>query len=113
LTKLAGARATLVCIALAAPATLVAGNTIDSLTDEQRVSVSGIVERITDEDTFILRDHTGSIEVYIGPNPMTVREGMSITVHGEVDVDVAEREIYANRIVKPGGEEQELSHKYD
>jgi hypothetical protein len=46
------------------------------------VTVEGAVERITDDDEFLLADETGQILVYIGPNQMPVRVGDRISVHG-------------------------------
>ncbi|MCV3271106.1 hypothetical protein [Roseobacter sinensis] len=99
------------CIALAAPSSVVAGSTIESITAETRVTVSGVVERITDEDTFILKDHTGRIPVYIGPNAMPVTSGVAVTVHGVVD-DMP-REIYADRIGTADGQSFELDRRYE
>jgi uncharacterized protein YdeI (BOF family) len=62
------------------------------------VSLAGQVERITDDDEFRLVDETGSILVYIGPNPMPVRVGERIRVSGRVDDDDVPLEFYATEI---------------
>lgn len=100
------------CLLVAAPGAVVAGQTIDALGADTWVTVSGVVHQITDEDTFLLKDHTGQIPVYIGPNPMPVQEGMPITVHGVVDDDLP-REIYAKRIDGENGQSHILDHQYD
>jgi uncharacterized protein YdeI (BOF family) len=65
-------------------------------------TVDGVVERITDDDEFLLTDDTGSILVYIGPNPMPVRAGDRIRVAGAVDDD-GPLEFYATEVTLPDG----------
>lgn len=65
-------------------------------------TVEGKVERITDDDEFLLADETGSILVYIGPNPMPVRAGDRVRVAGAVDDD-GPLELYAAEVTLPDG----------
>lgn len=84
---------------------------IDKVGRGQQVVLRGEVERIRDEDEFILRDRTGSIEIYIGwQNKMLVRLGDMVTVYGIADDDAlpgTRPDIYARRIVLPDG----ITHK--
>ncbi len=100
------------CFVVAAPTSLVAGQTLAEISSDKRVTISGVVDRITSEDTFILKDHTGRIPVYLGPNRVAVEEGLPVTVHGLVDDDVP-REIYADRMRIGDGPQLELDHRYD
>jgi uncharacterized protein YdeI (BOF family) len=65
-------------------------------------TIDGVVERITDDDEFLLADETGSILVYIGPNPMPVRTGDRVRVAGAVDDD-GPLELYATEVTLPDG----------
>lgn len=65
-------------------------------------TVEGVVKRITDDDEFLLADETGSILVYIGPNPMPVRAGDRVRVAGAVDDD-GPLEFYATEVTLPDG----------
>ena len=66
------------------------------------VTVSGTVERITDEDEFIVADESGSITVWTGTQFFTVDEGETVVVAGFVDDDL-QLEIYATEIVRADG----------
>mgnify|MGYP003565231679 CR=1 FL=1 len=74
-------------------------------------TVEGKVERITDEDEFILADVTGDIRIYIGPNAMPVRIGDAVRVEGVVD-DGLRKEIYADRITMADGSVVTLPRRY-
>lgn len=78
----------------------------------QQVTLRGEVERIRDEDEFILRDSTGTIEIYIGwQNKMPVRVGDKVTVLGVADDDAlpgTRPDIYARAIVLPDGTTQRM-----
>jgi len=68
------------------------------------VTVSGTVDRITDEDEFRLVDSTGRVRVYVGPNWVPVNEGESVTVKGFVDDDIiGPLEIYALSLIRADG----------
>ena len=66
------------------------------------VSVSGTVQRITDEDEFVVADASGSIPVWTGTQFFTVDEGETVVVTGFVDDDL-QLEIYATEIVRADG----------
>lgn len=74
-------------------------------------TVAGTVERITDEDEFVLADGTGHVRVYIGPGLVPVQPGESITVTGLVD-DGLRIEIYAREIVRADGTILTFDHRY-
>jgi hypothetical protein len=70
-------------------------------------TVQGAVVRITDEDTFKLKDDTGDVSVYIGwRNRVAVEPGEMVTVEGIVDDDLVSYvwpELYASRIIREDG----------
>ena len=66
------------------------------------VTVSGTVQRVTDEDEFVIEDATGSISVWTGNQFFTVDVGESVTVTGFVDDDLL-KEIYAQEIIRADG----------
>jgi uncharacterized protein YdeI (BOF family) len=74
-------------------------------------TVSGTVDRITDEDEFVLKDGTGHVRVYVGPALVPVRPGERITVTGLVD-DGLRIEIYARQIVRADGTTLTFDHSY-
>lgn len=99
-------------LALAVPGVALAKVTaVDDLRPGAAVMVKGTVERITDEDEFVLADASGRVLVYIGPNAMPVREGERIVVSGRVDDD-GPLEIYAAEITLDGGRTVEFTYRY-
>ncbi len=51
------------CLLAALPSFALANPAIVDLQPETQVTITGTVDRITDEDTFVLKDDTGEIEV--------------------------------------------------
>ncbi|MFO0110286.1 MAG: NirD/YgiW/YdeI family stress tolerance protein [Alphaproteobacteria bacterium] len=75
-------------------------------------SVRGEVVQITDDDEFLLRDATGSVRVYVGPNPVPAKVGEQVTVRGLVDDDKDEpKEIYAKILTRADGSIVEFDHE--
>lgn len=108
------------CLALglalaAAPAlmatTLPPATEIAALVRGQKVTLHGVVQRITDEDEFILSDASGRIPVYVGPNAVPATQGETLTVVGRVDDDGV-HEIYATLIIRADGTKVVLDHRY-
>jgi uncharacterized protein YdeI (BOF family) len=97
---------------LALPTLAVAETTITALQPNTQVTISGTVDRITDEDTFVLRDASGEIEIYLGPNLVPVAVGNTVTVSGLVD-DGPLPEIYARSLVTAEGETITFEYNYD
>jgi uncharacterized protein YdeI (BOF family) len=90
-------------LAIALPGLALADTTaVQDLRRGMPTTVDGMVERITDDDEFLLADETGSILVYIGPNPMPVRAGERVRVAGAVDDD-GPLELYATQVTLPDG----------
>lgn len=90
-------------------------NEITSIADAPTytpITLSGSVDRIVDEDTFVLADPSGTIPVYIGPHAMPVTVDMAITVTGQIDDDLP-RELYADQLVLPGDRMIEVGGAYD
>lgn len=86
--------------------------TVDQLQPYEQAALKGTVERVTDDDTFVFRDSTGTIRVYIGPHRMPVSVGEVITVKGQLDDDLP-REIYADQLVLPDGQVVEVGGPYE
>lgn len=87
------------------PAVPAQSGSLTAIADLQRgqtVMVQGVVQRISDEDEFILADDTGTVEVWTGNTFFTVETGEQVTVRGFVDDDLR-LEIYAQEIVKGDG----------
>jgi uncharacterized protein YdeI (BOF family) len=77
------------------------------------ITVRGEVARITDEDEFILKDSSGSVRVYVGPDMVPAEVGENVTVSGFVDDDVIEpKEIYAKTLTRADGSIVTFDHKY-
>ena len=51
----------------------------------QPVTLTGKVMRISDTDAFRLKDETGTVTVYVGPNTLPVEVGEQITVTGALE----------------------------
>jgi uncharacterized protein YdeI (BOF family) len=109
------AAALLACTPIAAAAKTEPGaapaQTVATLVRGQPVTIVGVVDRITDEDEFILRDATGTVRVYVGPNFVPAAAGETVTVSGRVDDDWS-LEIYATVIVRADGTRVDLPHRY-
>lgn len=90
---------------------------ITSIADAKRgtaVILAGTVERITDEDEFRLRDASGSIRVYVGPNWVPAAVGESVTVNGLVDDDLlGPRELYARSLTRADGTVITFDRRYE
>ena len=89
---------------------------VTAITDVERgamVTVVGTVDRLLDEDEFRLRDDTGSLRVYVGPNWVPAELGETVTVFGFMDDDILRPELYAREITRADGTVVELSHRYD
>jgi len=76
------------------------------------VSVAGTVERITDEDEFRLRDASGTVRVYVGPEWVPASVGEDVTVAGYVDDD-GPLEIYARSLTRADGSVITFNYDYD
>lgn len=76
-------------------------------------TISGVVDRITDEDEFRLRDDSGSVLVYIGLGIVPFDTGEAITLSGIVDRDFGRLEVYAREAVRADGSRVSFDHHYD
>ncbi|MEY4984186.1 MAG: hypothetical protein RIR62_2452 [Pseudomonadota bacterium] len=76
----------------------------------QPVTVSGKVMRITDADAFRLKDASGVVTVYVGPNDLPVQVGEEVTVLGALDEGCAP-EFVARALRRADG--SEVSFRYD
>jgi hypothetical protein len=74
-------------------------------------TVAGTVDRITDEDEFVLADATGPRPDLCRPDLVPVEPGETVTVTGIVD-DGLRLEIYAREIVRADGTILTFDHRY-
>lgn len=89
---------------------------VTSIGDIQRgqpVTVAGVIERFHDEDEIRLRDETGSVRVYLGPQPLALDLGERIQVSGFMDDDLFFNELYAREIVTDDGEVITVERRYE
>jgi uncharacterized protein YdeI (BOF family) len=75
---------------------------IGDITRNTPVFISGVVERVSDEDEFVLQDATGSVRVWTGATFFTVSLGEEVSVRGFVD-DGLLLEVYAQEITRSDG----------
>jgi len=83
---------------------------IDELERGMSTTIQGEVVRVLDEDEFLIKDETGSIEVYIGwKNKISFQSDEKLTVQGVVDDDDddddshSQLEFYASVITREDG----------
>ena len=89
---------------------------LSAISDVQRgtmVMVAGTVDRMLDEDEFRLRDETGTLRVYVGPNWVPVDVGEAVTVFGYMDDALIRPELYAREITRADGTVVTLSQRYE
>lgn len=101
---------------LCAGSALAAGDVSVAISEAKRgmsIMVEGTVERISDEDEFIIADTTGRIRVYVGPNQVPAVVGERVVVQGTVDDDPGPLEIYARRLIRADGTVVNFDHRYD
>ena len=77
----------------------------------QPVTLSGKVLRITDTDAFRLKDETGVVTVYVGPNDLPVKVGDDVIVLGALEEGFPP-EFVARAIRRPDGSEVTLHHDW-
>jgi uncharacterized protein YdeI (BOF family) len=82
---------------------------ISALIRNTQVAIVGTVQRLTDEDEFVISDQTGSVLVYTGLTHFPVEAGQSVTVRGRVD-DSRILEVYADEILLPDGSVLPVRH---
>ncbi len=76
-------------------------------------TIAGVVDRITDEDEFRIRDDSGSVLVYIGPGIVPFDTGERVTVSGIVDRDFGRLEVYAREATRADGSRVTFDHRYE
>lgn len=97
-------------LALACGPSLADTTPVAELRRDTFATVAGTVDRITDEDEFVLADATGHVRIHVGPTLVPVRPGENVTVSGLVD-DGLRLEIYAREIVRADGTILSLEHR--
>lgn len=76
---------------------------IEDVRRNEPVTIAGTIERFHDEDEIRVRDETGSIRVYLGPQPIALELGQRIQISGFMDGDLILNELYAREIVTEDG----------
>lgn len=79
----------------------------------QMVTITGVVQNITDEDEFRIKDASGAILVYIGPNIVPFDLGETVTVSGRVDREMGQLELYARDAMRGDGTKIRFEYNYD
>lgn len=77
--------AAMAAVLLSASAAFATPTPITKAPRGQPVTLSGKVLRITDTDAFRLKDETGVVTVYVGPNSLPVEVGEEVTVLGALE----------------------------
>ena len=77
----------------------------------QPVTLTGKVMRITDADTFRLKDETGVVSVHVGPNRLPVRVGETVTVLGALEEGVTP-DFLARALRREDGSQVEFRHDW-
>ncbi len=77
--------AAMVAVLLSASAAFATPLPITKAPRGQPVTLSGKVTRITDSDAFRLKDDSGVVTVYVGPNDVPVEVGEVVTVMGALE----------------------------
>ena len=84
-------------------------SSIGGLVRNTMVTIEGTVTRASEEDEFIIRDATGSVQVYTGRTFFTVNVGDVVSVTGLVD-ESAQLEVYADEITFEDGTVLKVRH---
>jgi uncharacterized protein YdeI (BOF family) len=84
-------------------------SSIGGLVRNTMVTIEGTVTRASEEDEFIIRDSTGSVQVYTGRTFFTVNVGDVVSVTGLVD-ESAQLEVYADEITFEDGTVIKVRH---
>jgi uncharacterized protein YdeI (BOF family) len=96
---------------LSSPALAAGATPVKDIARNSHVTVAGTVDRITDDDEFVLADTTGQVRIYIGRARVPVSPGETVTVTGLVD-DGLRLEIYADTIVRADGTTFAFDHDH-
>ncbi len=105
---------TLIALTLILPVPILVNSVaIADLLYGQTATVTGTVQNIPDEDEFRIKDASGAILVYIGPNIVPFDVGETITVTGRVDREMGQLELYARNAVRTNGTKFSFDHHYE
>ncbi|GGX72214.1 hypothetical protein GCM10007385_46310 [Tateyamaria omphalii] len=86
---------------------------ISSVQRGQTATVEGVVDRFFDSDEIRLRDESGAVRVYLGPQMIDLKSGERIRVSGILDNDLLLNEFYAREITRENGESISIRHQYE
>lgn len=103
--------AAMAAVLLSASAAFAAPIPIHKAPRGQPVTLSGKVTRITDSDAFRLKDETGMVTVYVGPNDMPVQVGEEVTVMGALE-EGQSPEFVARALRREDGSEVSFRHDW-
>jgi hypothetical protein len=102
--------AAMAAVLLSASASFAAPTPISKAPRGQAVTVTGKVLRFTDIDAFRLKDETGVVTVYVGPNRPPVQVGETVVVHGALEEGFP-AEFYARALTRADG--SVVTFRYD
>ncbi|MEM8702044.1 MAG: hypothetical protein AAGF82_09485 [Pseudomonadota bacterium] len=102
-----------IALSLMAGSALAGTTPIADIQRGQSVTVAGVVDRFFDTDEIRLRDETGTVRVYLGPQPLPIVSGERLVVEGIMDDDLVMNELYARQITRQNGEKIGISRTYD
>ncbi len=86
---------------------------IASMQRGQTATVEGFVDKFFDSDEIRLRDESGTVRVYLGPQMIDLKSGERIRVSGVLDNDLFLNEFYAREITRENGENITIRHEYE
>lgn len=75
-------------------------HTVNGLPADGYVVIAGTVEKVEDDRLFVLRDHSGTIDVEVeATTTLPLEEGAVVTVFGYMDSGIFTKDINATRVV--------------
>ena len=77
----------------------------------QTVTVQGTVDHFFDSDEIRLRDESGTLRVYLGPDILPIESGERLRISGIMDNDLFLNELYAREVTRADGTVIEIDRR--
>ena len=77
---------------------------ISGLERGRTATIEGTVDRFFDSDDIRLRDESGTVRVYLGPDILPIESGERLSISGIMDDDLVLNEFYAREITQENGD---------